>query len=380
VDVVYHEVMDYLMDKGISRMKRHLPKHELPPEKLLEHMIEMSKNFHDVIEVDLHSAALHHLLRLTSGLESMIVGEDQILGQVRDAYQLAYGANTVGPFFKSVFSKAIHVGGRVRTETRINEGVVSIGSAAVELAKSILGSLEGKTILLVGAGEMGKLVAKSLKDLDLNILVANRTPARSVELAKELKGKIVRFDEIIEGIKNSDLVITATGAPHAIITEEMVRGAVEGRKKKLVVIDLGVPRNVEDKAGRLRNVKLANIDDLRGIAEKNRRLREMEAVKVESIIEEELSLLEKQIYHIDVESIVKAIFGEAERIRRGELEKAIKMLGDGVEEKEKEVLDDLTRVIINRTMSPIAGKIREAAEKGDALAIKIAEKWFMKEG
>jgi glutamyl-tRNA reductase len=379
VDVAYHDIMDYVMDKTISKMKEHLSHTAgLSPEKIVEHMISSSKMLHDIIESDFHSAALHHLLRLTSGLESMIVGEDQILGQVRDAHHLAYGAGTVGPFFKNIFSKAIHVGKRVRTETEINKGAVSIGSAAVELAEDTLGSLKGKKVLLIGAGEMGTLVAKSLVEREVVAFVANRTYERSIKLAQELGGKILRFEDIQQGIKNCDLIITATGAPKAILTEKLVSNAVKDRKRALVIIDVSMPRNVEESVGRLKNVKLLNIDDLRSIAERNKRMREMEAVKVEGIIEEELSLLEKQLYRIDVEGIIKAMFKEAEDIRKKELQKAIKMLGDGVSKEEKAVLDDLTRVIINRTMSPIAGKVREAAETGDNAGIKTAEKWFLK--
>lgn len=379
VDVAYHDIIDYVMDKTISKMKEHLRhKQGVPPEKIVEHMINSSKMLHDAIESDFHSAALHHLLRLTSGLESMIVGEDQILGQVRDAYHLAYGAGTVGEFFKNIFSKAIHVGKRVRTETEINKGAVSIGSAAVELAEDILGSLKGKKVLLIGAGEMGTLVAKSLVEREVAVVVANRTYERSVKIARQLGGETLKFEKVGEGIGKCDVVITATGAPKAILTEKLVGDAIKGRKRNLVITDVSVPRNVEESVGRLGNVKLLNIDDLRSIAEKNKRMREMEAVKVEGIIEEELSLLEKQLYHIDVEGIVKAMFKEAENIRKKELQKAIKMLGDGIDKKEKEVLDDLTRVIINRTMSPIASKIREAAETNDSTSIKTAEKWFLK--
>lgn len=379
VDVAYHEIMDYVMDKSISRMKEHLSsaKH-LPPEKVVEHMINSSKMLHDVIETEFHSAALHHLLRLSCGLESMIVGEDQILGQIRDAYNIAYGAGTVGKHFKSVFPKAIHIGGRARTETEINKGAVSIGSAAVELAKSIFKSLKGKKVLLIGAGDMGRLVAKSLADMDLDIVVTNRTYERGVELAGELNGRVIKFEDIAEGIENSDLLITASGAPHAILKKETVENAVRGRKNRLVIIDVAMPRNVEDAVREIQLVNLFNIDSLREIAEKNKRLREMEAVRVEAIIEEELSLLEKQVYHTDVDGIVTAIFSEAENVRKKELEKAIRMLGNGIGDKEKEVLDDLTRVIINRTMSPIANKIREAAEVGDSASIKAAEKWFLK--
>ncbi|MFQ5815936.1 MAG: glutamyl-tRNA reductase [Candidatus Hydrothermarchaeaceae archaeon] len=380
VDVVYHEIMDYVMDETISKMKKHITD-ALPPDEIVKHMITSSKKLHDVIEVEYHAAALHHLLRLASGLESMIVGEDQILGQLKDAHELAKAANTVGPFFQNVFTKAINVGKRARTETQINNGAVSIGSAAVELAENDLGTLEGRTALLIGAGEMGKLVAKSLASYKLgSILVANRTYARGLKLAQELNGEAIKFEDVAEGIREADLVITAAGAPKALVTKGLVKKAFEGRTKDgLMIVDVAIPRDVEARVGRLKGVKLFNIDSLREIAEKNRRTREIEAVKVEEIIEGELSLLEKQLYHVDVEGIVKAIFAKAEHIRQKELEKAVKILGDGANEREKKVLDDLTRVIINRTMSPLARDIRKAAETGDSDTLRAAEKWFLRE-
>jgi glutamyl-tRNA reductase len=361
-------------------MKEHVTE-KIPPDKIVKHMIASSKKLHDAIEVEYHAAALHHLLRLTTGLESMIVGEDQILGQVRDSYELAKASNTVGPFFHAVFTKAINTGKRARAETQINKGAVSIGSAAVELAEDTLGTLEGKTALLIGAGEMGKLVAKSLASRNLDsILVANRTYERGLKLARELNGRAIRFKDVEKGIREADLVITAAGAPKALITKELVKKALKNRTKDgLMIVDVAIPRDVETDVGNLNGVSLFNIDSLREIAEKNRRAREIEAVKVEEIIEDELSLLEKKLYHIDVEGIVKAIFARAEHIRQKELDKAVRILGDGVNEKEKKVLDDLTRVIINRTISPIVGNIRKAAEIGDNDIIKVAEKWFLKE-
>jgi len=346
---------------------------------LVDHMINSSKKFHDVIEVEYHSAALHHLMRLACGLESMIVGEDQILGQVRDAYHLAYGARTIGPFFKSIFSKAIHVGQRARRDTRINKGAVSIGSAAVELAQSVLGNLSKKTILLIGAGEMGTLVARSLSRVngDMKIVVTNRTLERSRRIAEDIGAEVLGFKNLEEGLKRADLVITATSAPRSLIRESMVKKLVDEGKDRLVIIDVSIPRNVDQKVAELQGVELFNIDSLRGIADKNKRQREMEAVKVEEIIEEELSLLEKRLYRIDVEDVVRNIFGYAEEVRKKELDRAKRMLGDGVDERELRILDDLTRVIITRTMSPIVGKLRKAAETGDKEIIKAAEKWFL---
>jgi len=380
IDLAYHDIIDYLMESTMAKMRkvRRVPP-GMAPEMLMEHVISKAKGLHDVIESEFHTNALHHLLRLTSGLESMIVGEDQVLGQVRDSYHLAASADTLGPFLKNIFTKALHVGQRTRAETSINEGAVSIGSAAVELAESIFGTLKGKTVMLIGAGEMGSLVAKALRDHEIKeLIVANRTYSRGLKIAKSLNGKAIKFDAVEDWIKKSDLVITATGAPHIILPTEKIKNAIKGRKRNLVIIDVATPRDVDETAGNLPRVKLYNIDGLGEIAEKNKRLREMEAIKAEAIIEEEISLLVNQIYHIDVADIVKTLFNNAERVRKKELGKALKML-NGINGKEKQVLDDLTRVIITRTVSPIANEIRKAAEIGDKDTIDAAERLFIKE-
>jgi glutamyl-tRNA reductase len=378
-DLAYHDIIDYLMETTMNKMRsmRKVPS-GMSPQTLMAHVVKKAKGVHDVIETDFHTDALYHLLRLTTGLESMIVGEDQIQGQVRDSFHLAEKSKTSGPFLKKIFTKALHVGQRARAETRINEGAVSIGSAAVELAESVLDTLKGKTVLLIGAGEMGALIAKSLEDYKIkDLVVANRTYERGVKIAKTLKGKAVKFDEVEEWIKKSDVLITATGSPRAILSAKKIKNATKERIKDLVIIDVATPRDVEAAASKLPHVKLYNIDGLGEIADKNKALRDKEAARVEEIIEEEISLLVKQIYHIDVEDVVKAMFNNAESIRKKELAKALKML-NGINGKEKQVLDDLTRVITTRTVSPIASEIRKAAEVGDKITIDAAQKLFIK--
>jgi glutamyl-tRNA reductase len=382
VNLAYHDIVDYLMEDVISRMRtRKLFEHSdaecVPPDLLTKHIVEFSAKLHDAMEVEYHTDALRHLLRLAAGIESMIVGEDQILGQVRDAYNLAKALGTVGPFFEKVFTKALHVGQVVRTKTNINKGAVSIGSAAVELAEQVFGSLEGKTALLIGAGEMGKLVAKSLAEHKLkSLLVANRTYERAEKLAEELGGKAIPFEALQKAIAESDLIITATSSPKAIITRELIETARKDNKNLLVIIDVAIPRDVSEDVAMLPGVRLFNIDGLREVAERNRKAREKEIVKVEEIIDREMALLIKQLYRIDVEGIIRDLFKEAEKVRQRELGKALRMLGDGLGEREKRIIDDLTRVIVNRLTSPIAENIRKAAEQGDQEAVKVAEKWF----
>ena len=373
IDKAYHDLMDYMMSRAVNKIKA---KHR--GEDLAQRIIENSKRIHDAVEIDSHSSALHHLLRLTSGLESMIIGEDQILGQVKDAFDLAYKTGTVGPFFKNIFRKAINVGKKVRTETGINKGAVSIGSAAVELAEKVLGELKDKKILIIGAGEMATLIAKSLKEREVtSILVANRTYERGVKLAEELGGEVIKFDELADYLAKTDLIISATSAPHVIITKELLEKSIDG-DKKLMIIDIAIPRDVSEDVKELSNVNLFNIDSLREIAEENKKKRMLEAIKVEEIIEKELSVLVRRIYTTTVEDIIKHIYQNAENVRVEELEKAIRMLGNEASPREIEIIDDLTKVVVSKTLFPIVKNMREAVEDGNKEKVKIIRELFLK--
>jgi glutamyl-tRNA reductase len=326
-----------------------------------------------VVETD--ENALNHLLRLSCGLESMIIGEDQILGQIKDARKKHLKEGYAGDLLNTVFTKAIHVGQVVRKKTNINNGSISIGSAAVELAESVHGDLKCKKVLVIGAGKMGTLVAKALVQKHLKaIVVANRTHDRAVDLAKELGGYAIHFDRLDEAMSDADVIISATGAPHPILTCEKIKSAVSQEKlEKLVIVDIANPRDVEEDVKKL-GVKLFNIDDLRGIADKNRKLRESEAKDAEKIIEEELLLLKKSLKRLEVESIISDIRRNAEKIRSHESEKAFRMLGD-INGKEK-IVEDLTHVIVDKIFSDITRNIKNAAENDDKELIESAKSIF----
>ncbi len=224
------------------------------------------------IIIDYGDSVIKHLFRMTSGLESMIVGEDQILGQVSDAKQKAFKERHCGKILDSIFTKAIHVGRVVRNKTNINKGSISIGSAAVDLAEKHLGNLENKSVLVIGAGKMGKLVAKALAEKNLNaIFVANRTYYVAVELANDLNGHAVLFNELGKYVQTADLIISATGAPHYILNKERLE-KTDGDFKDLLMIDIANPRDICEDVCEL-GVKLFNIDDLREIADENTKLR-----------------------------------------------------------------------------------------------------------
>ncbi|MCW4035322.1 MAG: glutamyl-tRNA reductase [Candidatus Bathyarchaeota archaeon] len=330
------------------------------------------------IEVSLNQDALKHLLRVASGLESMVVGEDQILGQVWNAYSVAESAMTVGPVLKTVFTRAVSVGRHVRNQTSINRGAVSVGSVAVELAQTILGDLEGKNVLVMGAGETGTLVAKALASCKPNaIFIANRTYERAVMLAEKLAGKAVKFDKLEDALQNADVVICSTAAPHYLLKKEPVRKIMKNRSNRrgLMIIDISNPRNVEASVQELEGVKLYNIDDLRVISQKNKDKRKQKANKASQIIDDALVLLEQDLKAQSVSSIVSSLFSHAEEIRQKELTKANSMLGK-LDAKKKDAIDGLTFEIIEQTLVPIVENLRKAAIDNDQQLIEVAVKLF----
>jgi glutamyl-tRNA reductase len=330
------------------------------------------------VEISMNHNALRHLLRVASGLESMVVGEDQILNQLWDAFLVAEKAKTVGPVLRHVFNKSASVGLRVRTETGINKGAISIGSVAVELAGKLMGGFEGKHVLVMGAGIMGTLVAKALSRRSQSaIFIASRTYERAVKLAEQLNGKAVKFDKLSEALVDADVVICSTAAPHYLLTKDIVLEVMTRRKNpnKLFVIDISNPRNVETTIAEIPKVGLYNLDDLQSIADKNKEQREKSAEQAMKIVEEELVLLEKDIKAQAVRDVVSYILGNAEDVRQRELAKAFGML-ENLDEKQKEVIDDLTLVLLKQTFLPIVQNLRKAAIENDKELIDIATKLF----
>jgi glutamyl-tRNA reductase len=359
-----HQVQEFIQLKTCNRAEIYLVMDESP----------LDYHWNGLV-VEKDEKALEHVLKLSCGLESMIIGEDQILGQLKDAYKVSVKTGCCGQVLSTVFTKAIHVGQSVRKKTRINQGSVSIGSAAVNLAESVLGNLKCKKVLVIGAGKMGTLVAKALVEKHLQaIVVANRTYDRAVCLAKELGGSAIHFDSLSQAMSDADVVISATGAPHNILTQEKVSEAVPPEHlQTMVMIDIANPRDIEEEVAQL-GVKLYNIDDLRGIADKNKKIRETEAKEAEKIIANELELLEKSLRHLEVEPVIAQIRAQAETIRTRETQKAFRKLGD-MNGKEK-VVDDLTKVVVDRVFLDIIHNLKEAAENNNKDVLNTAKYIF----
>ena len=317
--------------------------------------------------------AVLHLFRMTSGLESMIIGEDQILGQVKDAKLKSEREGHCGKKLDAVFTKAIHVGQVVRNKTKINQGSISIGSAAVDLAEENLGDLQDKNVLVIGAGKMGTLVAKALAEKNLKaIFVANRTYYKAIKLAEELDGEAILFDNLEEKLLNADLVISSTGAPHAIINKaRLLKVFDEKIPKKMVFIDIANPRDIEEDVKEI-GIDLFNIDDLRGIAEKNKKLREKEVIEAEKIIKSEFDLLKESFNLIEINSLLGSLRESMEEIRQRESQKGIVKL-NSVDAKDIKTIDKMTQSIVNKIFYDLSENIRKTAKNNEEDYIRICE-------
>ncbi|MCL2115686.1 MAG: glutamyl-tRNA reductase [Methanobrevibacter sp.] len=327
--------------------------------------------------IDWGDTAIVHLLKMTSGLESMIIGEDQILGQIKTSKKIAEKEGHCGKVLSTLFTKAIHVGQVVRNKTKINRGSVSIGSAAVDLAEKHVGDLNNKDVLVIGAGKMGTLVAKALAEKKLKaILVANRTYYKAVRLANELKGKAILLDELNSCLSNADVVISATGSPHLILTKDRIEGIInKDPSKKMMMIDIANPRDIDENVKEL-GIHLFNIDDLRGIADENKKFREKEAKQAEEIISYEFDLLKNSFKLMEVEGLMADIKLAMEDIRQKESQKAIAKLVD-IQNSAK-VIDNLSKSIVNKIFHDISLNIKKAAEKEDFEVIEAMKYIFQK--
>ena len=308
--------------------------------------------------------AVGHLFRVAAGLESMVLGEAEILGQVRSAYAASASAGASSPILDRLFHAAIHVGRRARSETGIGRYSISVSSTAVGLARRILGDLRGSTVLVVSAGEAGKLTARNLKETGVaRLLVTSRTLERATELAADLGGQAIPFDQLGRALADSDIVISSTGAPAFLIDQPAIEAAVRRRNgRPLLLIDIAVPRDVDPAVRRLENVHLYDIDDLQAVAEANMREREKEVDKVEALVEEEVSRFVEWYRSLDVIPTIAALRERAERVRRVELDKTLGHLSN-LSPEERARVEAMSRAIVKKILhQPIA---RLKSEGGD---------------
>ncbi len=296
-------------------------------------------------------AAVEHLFRVASSLDSMVVGEPQILGQIKAAYREATEYNTVGVILNRLLHKSFSVAKRVRSETRIGSLAVSISYAAVELARKIFGELQDKRVLLIGAGEMAELAAEHLRAQGVRqMFVANRTLERAVELAKQFKAETIPFAHIFDSLKSVDIVLTSTGSTEPILTYKDIKSRMrERRNRPLFFIDIAVPRDIEARVNEIDNVYLYDIDDLKGIVELNREERQREAERAHHIIAEEAVKFYRWLETLDVVPTIVALRRKAESIRQNELNKTLSHLPHFTE-RDKQAIVLLTESIVKKLL------------------------------
>ncbi len=317
-----------------------------------------------------HEESLRHLLRVAAGLESVVVGEDQILGQVRDAFEDARGVGAVGPLLEDAVTKAIRVGERARTETAVNEGVVSLASAAVSLVEEEADVALG-TGLVVGAGEMGTLAAKALAPRVDRLLVANRTVPHAAHVAEgvDIDASALALDAVPAALERADVVVTATGAPHPVVETEALAAAGE-----TFLVDLGQPRDVPAGAATVDGVTLRDLDALESLTTETRRQREAAAAAVEEIVAEELDRLRAQYKRKRADQVISAMYESAERVKARELETALAKLD--LDDEGEAVVESMADAIVSQLLAPPTKSLRDAAEQDDWETIRTALELF----
>ncbi len=317
--------------------------------------------------------AIRHLFRVAASLDSMVVGEPQILGQLKTAYSTAKEHGTLSGFLDTVVTRAFSVAKRVRTETEIGVSAVSVSYAAVELAKDIFGSLAHKKVLLIGAGKMSELAARHLwRSGATNILVTNRTRSRAEELAELVRGRIVEYDRFMQTLPETDIVITSSGATGYILRKDEMRRVIEARKNRpMFLIDIAVPRNIEPAVNEIDNIFLYDIDDLQKIVDKNLKGRMDEAAEADRIVAEEVERLESHLRARQVVPVIVSLQDRLEQLRTAELERVKGKLGPLTKQQE-DAIDALTRGIINKIAHGPISELRKHAGSDEGLSITEA--------
>ncbi|PXF55040.1 MAG: glutamyl-tRNA reductase [Deltaproteobacteria bacterium] len=316
-------------------------------------------------------SAIRHLFRVASSLDSMVVGEPQILGQLKDAYRMASEAKTAGMVLNRLLHKAFSVAKRIRTETRIASYAVSISYAAVELAKKIFGDLAGKNGMLIGAGEMAELAAQHLIAGGADkLVVANRTLSRAVELSRSLGGSAISLEEVGDALVDADIVISSTGAPGIILSKDQVKRIMRPRRHRLLFfIDIAVPRDIDPKVNDIDNVYLYDIDDLKGVIEFNKAEREKEASKADRMVEAEVIKFMAWMESLNVVPVIQHIQEKAEAVRQKEILRSHKVI-ESLNDEQQKAMDVLTRSIVQKILhDPIVYIKKGAQEKNSEMIL-----------
>ena len=336
---------------GTAQLRRFLAEfHQVPLDELEPHLY-----------VYQGEEAIRHVFRVASSLDSMVIGEPQILGQIKTAYGYAAEFKTAGLILNRFLHKAFSVAKRVRTETEIASNAVSVSFAAVELARKIFGTLDGKKVMLIGAGEMCELAARHFLNNGVSsVSVTNRTFERAVKLAEEFQGRAIAFDAFPEHLHQADIILTSTGAPTFILGHKKMEEVIRLRKNRpMFLIDIAVPRDIDPRVNDIDNIYLYDVDDLQGVVQANLKERQREARKAEAIVEEEIGQFYRWLSSLDVVPTIVALRKRFEEVRRGELEKTFANLRD-LGDRERKAIEALTGAIINKILHQPTTLLKQA--------------------
>ncbi len=323
--------------------------------------------------------AVSHLFRVAASLDSMVVGEPQILGQVKEAFAVARAAGTVGGQLEHLLQSAFAAAKKVRSETEIGSNSVSIASVAVELARKIFGSLQGRTVFLVGAGKMSELAARHLVQQGAGaILVTNRTQERARLMAETFQGRVIPFEQIYEAASQADIVISSTGAPHPIFRHEHGQAFLHRRRNRpMFFIDIAVPRDVDPAMNKLEGIFVYDIDDLQQVAASHMAERSREASDAESLVATEVERFHERQRTVNVAPAIVALQRQAEEIRQAELKRAQARLGS-LSAEQLAAVEALTRGLVNKFLHPPMQALKQAARESDSVRLEaLCETWSL---
>ncbi len=322
--------------------------------------------------------AIRHVFRVASSLDSMMVGEPQILGQIKTAFSHASEANTTGVVLNRLLHKAFSAAKRVKTETRIARNAVSISYAAVELSKKIFDDLSDKTVMLVGAGEMSELAARHLMANGAKaLLVTNRTYSRAVELAEQFNGSAIRFEDFAQSLIRTDIIISSTGSPDYILRHHEVKEILHKRRNKpIFMIDIAVPRDLDPEINNISNVYLYDIDDLQSVVDTNIQERAKEAEKADDIVVQEVQTFLKWMASLDVTPLIVLLRERFNRIRQEELKKTLSRL-NGISEKDRKAVEAMAASMMNKVLHGPMKALKSCSDPSEqTVLIRLMKEMF----
>ena len=339
-----------------------------------------TEEFSKIVEIVKGERVIQHLLKLVSGLDSLVIGEDQILGQVKRSYEFARNNNYLGSFLSIIFEKSIKVGSKVRALTGINKGSVSVGSVAVNLAEESLDRLDDKKILLIGSGEGASLIAKALKRRNVSFLNTSRTFERAKSFAESLAGMPIIFEDAMASLSSMDIIFVSTIAPYYLITYERIKKTMETKHSSLLIFDLSNPRTVEDSISQIDNVTLFNLDQIGDIVHKNIKCRREEIQSAEEIIQDEMRNMDLILKRKKADPVVLSVFRNVDKIRERELNKALSILGPKIGPKESKIIEQFSHALLEGIISTPMNNLRRQIQNGnndeEQELMRIASKLF----